>query len=102
MAPLPAVDQRHPWLRYQVKGYTEGIVRSYEKRLETIRSRPINRVHVLDFEGLTPGMRQDLALRLRMVYTGEGQQEEDDMETVYFGIGIAHRAGDDIAGFDAY
>ncbi|GJR48409.1 hypothetical protein Tco_1316512 [Tanacetum coccineum] len=40
MAPLPAADQRHPWLRYQVKGYTEGIVR----------------------------------IRLRMVYTGEGQQ----------------------------
>ncbi|GJZ35521.1 hypothetical protein Tco_0581338 [Tanacetum coccineum] len=24
MAPLPAADQRHPWLRYQVEGYTEG------------------------------------------------------------------------------
>ncbi|GKB93283.1 hypothetical protein Tco_0979420, partial [Tanacetum coccineum] len=50
MAPLPAADQRYPWLRYQVEGYTE------------------------DFEGLTPGMRQDLAVRLRMVYTGEVQQ----------------------------
>ncbi|GKE50388.1 hypothetical protein Tco_1481646 [Tanacetum coccineum] len=25
MAPLPPADQRHPWLRYQVKGYDEGI-----------------------------------------------------------------------------
>ncbi|GJT45634.1 hypothetical protein Tco_0954349 [Tanacetum coccineum] len=51
MAPLPAADQRHPWLRYQVEGYTE------------------------DLEGLTLEMRQDFAVRLRIVYTGgEGQQ----------------------------
>ncbi|GJT63640.1 hypothetical protein Tco_1015120, partial [Tanacetum coccineum] len=24
MAPLPATDQRHPWLRYEVEGYTSG------------------------------------------------------------------------------
>ncbi|GJR93778.1 hypothetical protein Tco_0265952 [Tanacetum coccineum] len=71
IAPLPAADQRHPWLRYEVEGYTLGIVHSYEQRLETIWSRPINRVHVLDFEGLTPEMRQYLAVRLRMVYSGE-------------------------------
>ncbi|GKA74345.1 ribonuclease H-like domain-containing protein [Tanacetum coccineum] len=74
MAPLPAADQRHPWLRYQIEEYTEEIRRSYEQRLETIWSRPVNRVHVLDFEGLTAEMRQDLAVRLRMVYSGEGQQ----------------------------
>ncbi|GJY08737.1 hypothetical protein Tco_0375791, partial [Tanacetum coccineum] len=74
MAPLLAADQRHLWLRYQVEGYTKGIVHSYEQRLETIWSKPVNRVHVLDFEGLTPGMRQDLVVRLRMVYTREGQQ----------------------------
>ncbi|GJV99364.1 hypothetical protein Tco_1554616 [Tanacetum coccineum] len=61
MAPLPAADQRHPWLRYQIEEYTEGIRHSYEQRLEMIWSRPVNRVHVLDFEGLTPEMRQDLA-----------------------------------------
>ncbi|GKE27219.1 hypothetical protein Tco_1442603, partial [Tanacetum coccineum] len=32
------------------------------------------KVHILDFEGLTPEMRQDLAVRLRMVYSGERQQ----------------------------
>ncbi|GKE63829.1 hypothetical protein Tco_1514196 [Tanacetum coccineum] len=48
MAPLPAVDQRHPWLRYQIKEYTEEI-----RRTE---------------------MRQDLAVRLRIIYSGEGQQ----------------------------
>ncbi|GJZ05870.1 hypothetical protein Tco_0539663 [Tanacetum coccineum] len=30
MAPLPHRDLRHPWLRYQVDGYDEGIVHSYE------------------------------------------------------------------------
>nr|GEV11422.1 hypothetical protein [Tanacetum cinerariifolium] len=45
MAPLPAADQRRPWLRYQ---------------------------------GLTPEMRRDLAVRLRMVYSGDGQQVMSD------------------------
>ncbi|GJS28183.1 retrovirus-related pol polyprotein from transposon TNT 1-94 [Tanacetum coccineum] len=74
MAHLPAANQRHPWLRYEVEGYTPAIVHSYEQRLATIWSRPVNWVHVLDFAGLTPEMRHDLALRLRMVFTGEGQQ----------------------------
>ncbi|GJZ08206.1 hypothetical protein Tco_0542489 [Tanacetum coccineum] len=52
MAPLPPRDQRHLWLRYQV-----------------------NRVHLLDFEGLTPDIRQDLAERMRMVYTGDDGYE---------------------------
>nr|GEW04327.1 hypothetical protein [Tanacetum cinerariifolium] len=65
---------RHPWLIYEVEGYTPGIVHSYEQRLETIWSRLDNQVYVLDFAGLTPKMRQDLVVRLRMVYSGEGQQ----------------------------
>ncbi|GKG32420.1 hypothetical protein Tco_0429930, partial [Tanacetum coccineum] len=40
--------------RYQIEKYTKGIRHSYEQRLETIWSRPVNRVHILDFEGLTP------------------------------------------------
>ncbi|GJU95148.1 hypothetical protein Tco_1319904 [Tanacetum coccineum] len=51
MAPLPPRDQRHPWLR------------------------SVNRVHVLDFVGLTKGMRQTLAGRLRMVYIRDEGQE---------------------------
>ncbi|GJT59145.1 uncharacterized mitochondrial protein-like protein [Tanacetum coccineum] len=74
MAPLPAIDQRHPWLRYKVEGYTPNIVHSYEQRLETIWSRPVNRVYTLDFAGLTPEMSHNLAVRLRMVYTGEQGQ----------------------------
>nr|GEV84745.1 hypothetical protein [Tanacetum cinerariifolium] len=44
-------------------------------RLETIFGRHVNRVHTLDFKGLTPDMRQDLAERLRMVYTRDDGQE---------------------------
>ncbi|GJU64478.1 ribonuclease H-like domain-containing protein [Tanacetum coccineum] len=57
MAPLPPRDQRHIWLYYQVVGYTEEIVHDFEQRLETIFGRQVNRVHILDFEGLTPNMR---------------------------------------------
>nr|GEW80296.1 reverse transcriptase domain-containing protein [Tanacetum cinerariifolium] len=74
MAPLPSRDQRHLWLHYSIEGYTEEILDNFEKRLETIFDRQVNRVHILDFEGLTLKMRQDLAVRLRMVYTGgDGQ-----------------------------
>ncbi|GKF01444.1 hypothetical protein Tco_0028367, partial [Tanacetum coccineum] len=51
MAPLPPRDQRHPWLR------------------------SVNRVHVLNFTGLTEEMRHTLASRLRMVYTGDDKHE---------------------------
>ncbi|GJY44642.1 hypothetical protein Tco_0432855 [Tanacetum coccineum] len=44
MAPLPAVDKRHHWLRYQIEEYSEGIRHSYKQRLETIWSRPVNRI----------------------------------------------------------
>nr|GEV30919.1 hypothetical protein [Tanacetum cinerariifolium] len=65
---------RQPWLIYDVEGYTPGIVHSYEQRLKTILSRPVNRVHILDFAGLTLKMRHDLVVWLRIVYFGEGQQ----------------------------
>nr|GEY29969.1 hypothetical protein [Tanacetum cinerariifolium] len=71
MTPLPPRDQRHLWLRYQVEGFTKEIVHDFKQRLETLFDRQVNRVHVLDFEGLTPEMRQDLAVRLRMVDIGE-------------------------------
>ncbi|GJS68941.1 hypothetical protein Tco_0683506 [Tanacetum coccineum] len=51
MAPLPPRDQIHPWLR------------------------SVNRVHVLDFAGLTKEMRPTLAGRLRMVYTRDKGHE---------------------------
>ncbi|GJW27053.1 hypothetical protein Tco_0040864, partial [Tanacetum coccineum] len=52
MAPLPAADQRHLWLRYQVKGYTKGIVHSYEQRLKNDKrmpAAPLVREFILEF-----------------------------------------------------
>ncbi|GJV81739.1 putative reverse transcriptase domain-containing protein [Tanacetum coccineum] len=66
MAPLPPHDQRHLWLHYQVVRYTEEIVYDFEQRLETIFGRHVNRVHILDFKGLTLDKRQDLVERMRM------------------------------------
>nr|GEY31873.1 hypothetical protein [Tanacetum cinerariifolium] len=43
-------------------------------RLKTIWSRPVNRVYVLDFAGLTLEMRHDLVVRLRIIYSREGHQ----------------------------
>ncbi|GJZ84302.1 hypothetical protein Tco_0649641 [Tanacetum coccineum] len=81
MEHLPPKDHRHLWLRYQVKGYTKDIVHNYEQRLETIFSRSVNQVHVLDFARLIEGRRQNLAGRLRRVYTGdEGQELMSDTE----------------------
>ncbi|GJT70750.1 hypothetical protein Tco_1030036 [Tanacetum coccineum] len=88
-----------PWLRYQVEGYTEDIVHNFEQRLETVFSKSVNRVHVLDFAGLTEGMRQTLAGRLRMVYTGDDGQELmsdtemglDAIDTLGFQLGRARR-----------
>ncbi|GJS87657.1 hypothetical protein Tco_0770293 [Tanacetum coccineum] len=71
MAPLQHRDLRHPWLIYQVDGYDEGIIHSYEQRLETIWGRPVNLVQVLDFARLTDGIRQTLGDRLSMVYAGD-------------------------------
>ncbi|GJY75384.1 hypothetical protein Tco_0480500, partial [Tanacetum coccineum] len=74
MAPLHARDQRHPWLRYEGHEYTDAIIHDYEDRLGRIFGRHVNRIQVLDFEGLTEEMRQALTDRLRMVYTdAEGQ-----------------------------
>ncbi|GKD81590.1 hypothetical protein Tco_1348429 [Tanacetum coccineum] len=85
MAPLPPRDQGYLWLHYQVEGYTEEIVHDFEQRLETIFGRQVNRVHILDFEGLTPDMRQDLPERMRMVYTGDDGQEDQGRDRVRCG-----------------
>ncbi|GKA01817.1 hypothetical protein Tco_0674482 [Tanacetum coccineum] len=89
MAPLPPHDQRHLWLRYQVEGYTEEIVYDFKKRLETIFGR------------------QDLAERLRMIYTRDDGQEIfvsdawrrigiemglDVADSLYFQLGGARRS----------
>ncbi|GJY70154.1 hypothetical protein Tco_0473136 [Tanacetum coccineum] len=86
MAPLPAADQRHPWLRYQIEEYTKGIRHSYEKRLETIWIRPVNQVHVLDFEGLTAEMRQVPTVRMSDIV-----MDFDNADTLCFQLGGVRR-----------
>nr|GEX08667.1 hypothetical protein [Tanacetum cinerariifolium] len=49
------------------QGYTEEIMHGFEQRLEMIFERQVNRVHTLDFKGLTLDMRQDLAERMWML-----------------------------------
>ncbi|GJU25841.1 hypothetical protein Tco_1164462 [Tanacetum coccineum] len=74
MAPLPARDQRHLWLKYEGQEYTDAIIYDYEDMLGWIFGRHVNRVQVLDFEGLTVEIRHALTDQLRMVYIGtEGQ-----------------------------
>ncbi|GKD69880.1 hypothetical protein Tco_1323970 [Tanacetum coccineum] len=75
MAPLPPRDQRHPWLRYQVEGYTKDIVYDFEQSLVMIFGWSVNRVHVLDFAGLTDEIRGTLADGLRIVYTRDDGRE---------------------------
>ncbi|GKC94188.1 hypothetical protein Tco_1159630, partial [Tanacetum coccineum] len=58
-----------------VVGYTAETVHHFKQMLETIFDRQVNRVHILDFKGLTPDMRQDLAERMRMVYTRDDGQK---------------------------
>ncbi|GJS30921.1 hypothetical protein Tco_0491541 [Tanacetum coccineum] len=70
MAPLPHRDLRHPWLRYQVEGYDKGIVHSYNKEAANDMGMFGLPVHVLDFAGLTNGMRQTLADRFSMGLRG--------------------------------
>ncbi|GKC00561.1 hypothetical protein Tco_0986697, partial [Tanacetum coccineum] len=62
------------------EGYTEEIVHDFEQGLGTIFKRQVNRVHILDFEGLTLDMRQDLAERLRIVYTKDDGKEKFILE----------------------
>ncbi|GJS11362.1 hypothetical protein Tco_0368158 [Tanacetum coccineum] len=46
--------------------YTDVVVHDYEDRLDRIFDRQVNRVQVLDFEGLTKEMSQAVTGRLRM------------------------------------
>ncbi|GJX45201.1 hypothetical protein Tco_0261877 [Tanacetum coccineum] len=94
MAPLPPRNQRHLWLRYQVEGYTEEIRHDFDDQLQTIFERQVNRVLVLDFEGLTPKIRQDSAKRLRMVYT------RDDGQEIFMSLHTAEEMAEDR--FEAY
>ncbi|GJS76099.1 hypothetical protein Tco_0725980 [Tanacetum coccineum] len=85
-----------------------------DKEIDIIQSSKVgvNRVHILDFEGLTPDMRQDLAKRMRMVYTGDDGQDIIELRVerllgssnryllLSLGLHIAEEMAED--GFGAY
>nr|GEW77443.1 hypothetical protein [Tanacetum cinerariifolium] len=79
MAPVPHRDLRHPWLKYQVDGYDEGTIHSYEQRLEMIWGRPINRVHVLDFAGLTYDIRQTMGIEFILEFLSTCRMSDIEM-----------------------
>nr|GEX73492.1 hypothetical protein [Tanacetum cinerariifolium] len=83
-------DEDYTWLRYQTEEYTIGIVHDFEWILKTIWDRSVNRVYILDFEGLTPEIRQDLAMRLRMVYTGKDGQQDHTWSRRWHRLGMEH------------
>nr|GEZ76219.1 hypothetical protein [Tanacetum cinerariifolium] len=95
-----ALSDRHPTYHEtpidRVEGYTEEIVHDFEDLLKTIFGRQVNRVHVLDFEGFTPKMRQNLAERLRMVYARDdgigSEMGLDTADALCFELGGARRS----------
>ncbi|GJV21533.1 hypothetical protein Tco_1370553 [Tanacetum coccineum] len=86
MAPLPS--RIHREMRTDFKHELKTI----------IRGGWLNQVHTLDFEGLTSDMRQDLADRLRMVYTKDdvrrigSEMGLDVADTLCFQLGEARRS----------
>nr|GEV77899.1 hypothetical protein [Tanacetum cinerariifolium] len=70
MAPLPARNLRHTWLRFKGQDYTDVDIQDFEERLGRIFDRQILRVRVLDFDILTKEMNQALTDRLRIEHTG--------------------------------
>ncbi|GJU71448.1 hypothetical protein Tco_1262853 [Tanacetum coccineum] len=68
---LPMRDQRHPYLRFEGLEYTDANIHTFVERLEWIFRRQIHRGQLLDFDGLTKELREDMDTRLRMVHSGE-------------------------------
>ncbi|GJQ94362.1 hypothetical protein Tco_0005501 [Tanacetum coccineum] len=77
MAPLPPREQRHPFLKYQDLKYTDANIADFEERLERIYGREINKVQVVDFQGMPELMRDGLLGRIRM-------EHRDDAGVVVF------------------
>ncbi|GKD20816.1 hypothetical protein Tco_1222519, partial [Tanacetum coccineum] len=77
IAPLPPHKQRHPFLRYQGLEYTDEDIVDFEERLERIYGREIDRVQVVDFQGMSELLRDGLFTRMRM-------EHRDDVGVVVF------------------
>nr|GEW85030.1 hypothetical protein [Tanacetum cinerariifolium] len=90
IASLPPVDERHPWLRYKVKGYTSGIVQSYEQRLDTIWSRPqvfVSHAWRKLFEIRAPFVREFILEFLSTCRMSDTVMDLDAVDTLCFQLG---------------
>ncbi|GJU81805.1 hypothetical protein Tco_1284170 [Tanacetum coccineum] len=63
---LPPRDRRHPHLRFEGLGYTEGDIEDFEGRLGKIFRRGIHRTLVLDFRSLLDLIAEGLTQRMVM------------------------------------
>ncbi|GKD85727.1 hypothetical protein Tco_1356881, partial [Tanacetum coccineum] len=97
MAPLPAKDQRHPWLRYEGQEYTDAIIHDYKDKLGRIFGRQVNRVlftsnawrRVFEICGLLV-----LELMLEFFSTcriSDTMLDLDHADTLYFQLGVLRR-----------
>nr|GEW23420.1 hypothetical protein [Tanacetum cinerariifolium] len=94
MEPLPLGDHRHLWLIYEGQEYTDAVVHDYEDRLGLIFGIQVNRVHILDFEGLTDelgGLRRQLSWRQFILAMGlhTAEEMETDGPLLHFYLGPA-------------
>nr|GEZ46632.1 hypothetical protein [Tanacetum cinerariifolium] len=77
--PLDMGAERHLWLRYEGQEYSDAKIHNFERRLSWIFDRQINRIQVLDFDGLNEEMGQALTDRLRMGHTDAHGQIVDPL-----------------------
>ncbi|GJR86300.1 reverse transcriptase domain-containing protein [Tanacetum coccineum] len=92
IAPLPHRDLRHMWLRYQVDGSNEGILHSYEQRLEMIwgalfTSHAWRRL----FEVMGPLVREFILEFLSTCGMSDTEMGLDVADTLCFQLGGARR-----------
>nr|GFB17411.1 hypothetical protein [Tanacetum cinerariifolium] len=68
MAPLPPRNQRHAWIQFEDKEYTDEIFQDFEDRLGRIFGRQVHKLQVLDFGSLSEEMDQSITDRLRIYH----------------------------------
>ncbi|GKC67196.1 hypothetical protein Tco_1099794 [Tanacetum coccineum] len=103
MAQLPIRAQRHPWLRYEVKGYTDEIVQDFKRRLAGIFSRRIHRVVLTShtwrrFADIILDLEDDGTFSFQL----GGAKREMSWRPFILALGLHNVKEIDIIGFIAY
>nr|GEU57377.1 hypothetical protein [Tanacetum cinerariifolium] len=68
---LPRREHRHRFLRYERLKYTDLDIADFESRLERIYTREIQRVHVVDFQGMPELLWDSFFARMAMEHRDE-------------------------------